>query len=90
MGIINWIILGLIAGFIGSKIVDNRAKVFGSIPRSEFSALLLAVSCLTWSNGDHRPEHLEQVRGDRLHGRGARGLQCADGSPPSLVSRRRS
>ena len=26
MGIISWIILGLIAGFIGSKIVDKQGK----------------------------------------------------------------
>jgi uncharacterized membrane protein YeaQ/YmgE (transglycosylase-associated protein family) len=26
MGIISWIILGLIAGFIGSKIVDQRGQ----------------------------------------------------------------
>ena len=28
MGIISWIILGLIAGFIGSKIVDRRGQGF--------------------------------------------------------------
>ena len=28
MGIISWIILGLIAGFIGSKIVDRQGKGF--------------------------------------------------------------
>jgi uncharacterized membrane protein YeaQ/YmgE (transglycosylase-associated protein family) len=28
MGIISWIILGLIAGFIGSKIVDQRGQGF--------------------------------------------------------------
>jgi uncharacterized membrane protein YeaQ/YmgE (transglycosylase-associated protein family) len=28
MGIISWIILGLIAGFIGSKIVDKQGQVF--------------------------------------------------------------
>ena len=28
MGIISWIILGLIAGFIGSKIVDKRGRGF--------------------------------------------------------------
>jgi uncharacterized membrane protein YeaQ/YmgE (transglycosylase-associated protein family) len=28
MGIISWIILGLIAGFIGSKIVDKRGQGF--------------------------------------------------------------
>jgi uncharacterized membrane protein YeaQ/YmgE (transglycosylase-associated protein family) len=28
MGIISWIILGLIAGFIASKIVDKRGKGF--------------------------------------------------------------
>ena len=26
MGIISWIILGLIAGFIGSKIVDSQGQ----------------------------------------------------------------
>jgi uncharacterized membrane protein YeaQ/YmgE (transglycosylase-associated protein family) len=28
MGIISWIILGLIAGFIGSKIVDSEGQGF--------------------------------------------------------------
>jgi uncharacterized membrane protein YeaQ/YmgE (transglycosylase-associated protein family) len=28
MGILSWIILGLIAGFIGSKIVDQRGQGF--------------------------------------------------------------
>ena len=28
MGIISWIILGLIAGFIGSKIVDKQGRGF--------------------------------------------------------------
>ena len=28
MGIISWIILGLIAGFIGSKIVDRKGQGF--------------------------------------------------------------
>jgi uncharacterized membrane protein YeaQ/YmgE (transglycosylase-associated protein family) len=28
MGFISWIILGLIAGFIGSKIVDKRGQGF--------------------------------------------------------------
>jgi uncharacterized membrane protein YeaQ/YmgE (transglycosylase-associated protein family) len=28
MGIISWIILGLIAGFIGSKLVDRQGKGF--------------------------------------------------------------
>jgi uncharacterized membrane protein YeaQ/YmgE (transglycosylase-associated protein family) len=39
MGIISWIILGLIAGFVGSKIVGRGAKAFGSISRSELSVL---------------------------------------------------
>jgi len=28
MGVLSWIILGLIAGFIGSKIVDRRGQGF--------------------------------------------------------------
>ena len=28
MGIISWIVLGLIAGFIGSKIVDSQGQGF--------------------------------------------------------------
>jgi uncharacterized membrane protein YeaQ/YmgE (transglycosylase-associated protein family) len=28
MGIVSWIILGLIAGFIGSKIVDRQGQGF--------------------------------------------------------------
>jgi len=28
MGIVSWIILGLIAGFVGSKIVDKRGQGF--------------------------------------------------------------
>jgi hypothetical protein len=41
MGIISWIVLGLIAGFIGSKIVNRQGQAFGSILRLELSALLL-------------------------------------------------
>ena len=28
MGIVSWIILGLVAGFIGSKIIDKRGQGF--------------------------------------------------------------
>jgi uncharacterized membrane protein YeaQ/YmgE (transglycosylase-associated protein family) len=45
MGIVSWIILGLIAGFIGSKIVDRQGQASGSTLRSELSALLSAAFC---------------------------------------------
>jgi hypothetical protein len=47
MGIISWIILGLIAGFVGSKIVNRQGQGFCSTSRSELSALLSAAFYLT-------------------------------------------
>ena len=52
MSIISWIILGLIAGFVGAKLLIGRVKVFGSILRLELSALLSVDFCLLcWASG---------------------------------------
>ena len=45
MGIISWLILGLIACFIGSKIVDKQGQGFWLDFALGISALPLAVSC---------------------------------------------
>jgi hypothetical protein len=47
MGIVSWIILGLIAGFIGSKV--DRVRVSGSTSPLESSALSSAVFFLIYS-----------------------------------------
>jgi hypothetical protein len=49
MGIVSWIILGLIAGFIGSKTVDDRVRVSGSTSSLESSVLSSAVFSLICS-----------------------------------------
>ncbi len=45
MGIISWIILGLIAGFIGSKIVDKQGRGFWLNIAVELWALSSADFC---------------------------------------------
>jgi hypothetical protein len=50
MGIISWIILGLIAG--SAKLSIDRAKAFGSTLRLELSVLLRVDFCSTYS--EHR------------------------------------
>jgi len=52
MGIISWIVLGLIAGFIGSKIVNSEGQGFGSTLRLALLAQSWAVFCLISS--EHR------------------------------------
>jgi hypothetical protein len=88
MGIISWIILGLIAGFIGSKIVDRQGHASGSTLRSELSALLSVDFYLT-SLGHPvlRPEHLQHDRRHRWIDRCAADLQRADRAPPRLMHR---
>jgi uncharacterized membrane protein YeaQ/YmgE (transglycosylase-associated protein family) len=53
MGIVSWIILGLIAGFIGSKIVDRQGQGFWLDIALESSVLSSAVFSLICSA---RPE----------------------------------
>jgi len=43
MGIISWIILGLIAGFIGSKIVDKRGHSIAAGPQKRLSGIKYAL-----------------------------------------------
>jgi uncharacterized membrane protein YeaQ/YmgE (transglycosylase-associated protein family) len=45
MGIVSWIILGLIAGFIGSRIVDRQGQGFWLDIALGVSALLSAAFC---------------------------------------------
>lgn len=49
MSIITWIILGLIAGFVGAKLVNREGQGFGSILRWELSALSSVDFCLLCS-----------------------------------------
>ena len=78
MGIISWIILGVIAGFIGSKIVNKTGQglimdivlgIVGAIVGGVICSQLFGVGC-------HRPQHLQPDRR-----RGWRG-GCAVGLPP--------
>ena len=49
MGIISWIILGLIAGFIGSKIVDRQGQGFWLDIALGIVGALVGDSCLICS-----------------------------------------
>jgi len=65
-----WMVLGLIAGFIGSKIVNRRGEASCSTSSWELSALLrwLAVPTL-WSLWRKRAQPLQSLRGGyRLSG----------------------
>ena len=80
MSIVSWIILGLIAGFIGSKIVNREGQGFWLAGNYRRSGRRLSVRLL-WRNGRHRSEHLEHDRRGCGLGRGACDLQCAEGTP---------
>ena len=50
MGILSWLVLGLIAGFVGSKIVGDTGQGLLVTSRSESSARLSADFCsLHWA-----------------------------------------
>ena len=65
MGIISWIILGLIAGFIGSKIVDSEGRRI--------------YIWRIWSVRRYRLERLEHDRRNCRIDRCAADLQYVDG-----------
>jgi hypothetical protein len=87
MGIISWIILGLIAGFIGAKIVNREGQGFLARycawnrrrPRRRVSV------CSPWSVGRHGLEHLQHDCRNRGRGGGAADLQCGDRASPSVM-----
>ena len=83
MGIISWIILGLIAGFIGSKIVDSQGQGFWLNIALGVIGALLSVQ-LVRRDRRHRPEHLEHHCCGRRRDRRSTGLQCPDGSPQRM------
>ena len=65
MGVISWIILGLIAGFIASKILNRTGS--GLILDLVLGMVGAAVGGLdflrpVWDAGRHRPQHLEHYR----------------------------
>jgi uncharacterized membrane protein YeaQ/YmgE (transglycosylase-associated protein family) len=69
MGIISWIILGLIAGFIASKILNRTGSglildlVLGMVGAAVGGFIFLRP---VWDERGHRPQHLERHRlGDR-------------------------
>ena len=77
MGIISWIVLGLIAGFIGSKIVDKQGQGFWlDIALGIIGALVGGfLFSLFGATGVTGSEHLEHDCRDYRRGRGASDLQ---------------
>ena len=79
MSIISWIILGLIAGFIASKIVNRTGSglildlVLGMVGGRRLH-LLRAI----WDERGHRPQHLEHHRLGDWRGYRAVGLRKPD------------
>jgi uncharacterized membrane protein YeaQ/YmgE (transglycosylase-associated protein family) len=89
MGIISWIVLGLIAGFIGSKIVDSQGQGFWlNIALGIVGALVGGFLFDVWGVGRYRAEYLQHDRRHRWIDRCAVDLQRADRSSPSLMQRR--
>ena len=76
MGIISWIILGLIAGYIGSKIVDKHGQGFWlNMALGIVGALDWWISVqFVWGGRRQRFEYLQHDRGDHRFGGGAAGL----------------
>ena len=90
MGIISWIILGLIAGFIGSKIVDSQGQGFWlniALGICRCSHRRISIWSL-WGVGRYWAEYLQHDRCHRWINRGAVDLQRADRSSPSLMHNR--
>ena len=86
MGIISWIVLGLIAGFIGSKIVDSQGQGFWfNIALGIVGALVGGFLFDVWGVGRYRAEYLQHDRRRRWIDRCSAGLQCCDGPPPRLM-----
>jgi len=92
MGIISWIILGLIAGFIGSRIVDKQGPRFLAQYRAWNHRRASGRLSIRSGRGQgyYRLQHLEYGRCNYWLGGGASDLQCAYRSPPSMVSRQSS
>ena len=85
MGIVSWVILGLIAGFIGSKIVDRQGQGFWlDIALGIVGALVGGFLLICSARPKSRLEHLQHdSRGRGLRG-GAVDLQRCNGSPSSI------
>ena len=87
MSIISWIILGLIAGFIGAKIVNREGQGFwldialGSRRRSRRWVSV----CPVWSVGRHGLEHLQHDCRSRGRRGGDAALQCGDRASPGVM-----
>jgi len=86
MSIISWIILGLIAGFIGSKIVNRQGQGFWldialGIIGAIVGGFLFEFFGGTGITGLNIWSMIVAIVGS---GRGALGLQCANG-PPSVI-----
>jgi uncharacterized membrane protein YeaQ/YmgE (transglycosylase-associated protein family) len=87
MGVISWIILGLIAGFLGSKMVDRQGQGFWlDIALGIVGALVGGfLFDLFGASGGHWLEHLQHDCCSRGRGRGAADLQRDNGSPARLI-----
>ena len=85
MGIISWLILGLIAGFIGSKIVDSEWPGLVARYRLGHRGCHRRRSSVQrgWYARGNRIQHLEHDRCRHWLCRSALGLSCADG--PSVM-----
>ena len=81
MGIISWLVLGLIAGFIGSKIVNKSGEGFWlDIALGIVGAIVGGISVqLIWCGRHNRSQHLEYDRSDHWLYRGALGLSRPSG-----------
>ena len=83
MGILSWLVLGLIGGFIGGKIVNASGQgLLVDIALGIVGAIVggfpVHRNRRPWH---HWPQHLEHVRGDHRLRRGAVGLSCVSGAP---------
>ena len=87
MSIISWIILGLIAGFIGAKIVNREGQGFWlDIALGIIGAVVGGfLFDLFGAAGVTGPERLQHDRCNRRLGRGAFGLQRAYGPPSGVI-----
>ena len=87
MSIITWIILGLIAGFVGAKLVNREGQGFWlDIALGIVGALVGGfLFALFGASGVTGLEHLQHDCRNRGRSSGAADLQRSNGSPPRLM-----
>jgi uncharacterized membrane protein YeaQ/YmgE (transglycosylase-associated protein family) len=87
MGILSWIVLGLIAGFIGGKIVNRQGQGFWlDIALGIVGAIVGGyLFSFFWERRRYGPEPLQYACRDCRFGRGASALQSGNRSPRGLI-----